>query len=122
MSNFSAGLSSINQAKQAKLRQQASSFELESEKNMLKQQFTTDWLYYQSLIKQRQLLNDSLSTSQKIQQSLSRQFIAASKQWQYVMSVISTISQLESQLSDIIAESMLASWRLAIRTKGINKI
>lgn len=120
--NFGAGLSSINQIKQANLRLKAAFFELESEKNILKQKFTNDLLYYESLIKQKELLDNSLNESQKIQQSLYRQFIAGKKQWQDIMVAINTTHQLYLQLSNIIAESILFSWRLAISINGVNKI
>lgn len=122
ISDFGAGLSNFSQIRQAELEERASLFELESAKNTLKQQFKTNWLTYHSLIKQKRLLNDALSAQQKIQKSWYRQFLVGKKSWQDVMNATREVSQLESQLSDAIAESILTSWGLAIRINGVNKI
>ncbi len=121
-SSFGAGLSVLSNMQSAKLEKHSILLDFETQKNTITQQFESDWIAYQSLSKQKKLLNDALVAAQKIQQSWYRQFLAGRKHWQDVMNSIREVAQLESQIADAIAESLLISWRLAVRIKGVNAI
>ncbi|BAS68019.1 TolC family protein [Bathymodiolus septemdierum thioautotrophic gill symbiont] len=122
VSRFGAGLSSFSKIKQAKFEQQSSEFEIKSIRDSLKQKFEGEWLSVKSLIKQKAILSDALIASKKIQKSWYRQFLAGRKQWQDVMNAIREVAQLESQLADATAESLLISWRMGIRINGVLKL
>lgn len=122
VSRFGAGLSNFSNARKAKFEAQSSEFEIESVRDSIKQRFEGEWLSRKSLIKQKKVLSEALISSKKIQQSWYRQFLAGRKQWQDVMNSIREVSQLESQLADTIAESLLVTWRLGIRIDGALKL
>jgi adhesin transport system outer membrane protein len=96
--------------------------DLEAQNKKTITEFENDWLSYQSLSKQNKLLESALLTAQKIQRSWYRQFLAGRKQWQDVMNSIREVAQLKAQIANTVSESLLVSWRLAIRIKGVGAI
>ncbi len=121
-SNFGAGLSLLSRIESARLTEHSILLDLETQKNTTIQKFESDWTSYQSLSEQKKLLKAALLSVKKIQQSWYRQYLNGRKQWIDVMNSIREVNQLESKMSDVIVESLLTSWRLAISIKGVGAI
>ena len=121
-SSFGAGLSIFSKIERAKLEERSILLDLEDQNKKTITEFENDWLSYQSLSKQNKLLESALLTAQKIQRSWYRQFLAGRKQWQDVMNSIREVAQLKAQIANTVSESLLVSWRLAIRIKGVGAI
>jgi adhesin transport system outer membrane protein len=121
-SSFGAGLSIFSKIERAKLEERSILLDLETQNKKTITEFENDWLSYQSLSKQNKLLESALLTAQKIQRSWYRQFLAGRKQWQDVMNSIREVAQLKAQIANTVSESLLVSWRLAIRIKGVGAI
>jgi len=121
-SSFGAGLSNFSNTRQIENRHRSLQARIKNEKKQTEQQIKLDWMSSTSLKKQEAFLKSSLASTEKVQKSYYRQFLAGKKTWREVMSSIRDVSQLESRLADVYKEIIQSNWRIFVYIEDINAI
>jgi adhesin transport system outer membrane protein len=67
-------------------------------------------------------LQAALKAALEVSQSYDRQFLAGRKTWLDVMNAARELVQIEVQLADIESTQVIATWRLAIYSQGLNAV
>ena len=109
-SQFGAGFSSISTIKSAKWQRQTALAQVEVQKLAT------------SLTQRLSPLSDSLTAAGQVSASYDRQFLAGRKTWIDVMNAARERAQIEIQLAELRASLLVASWRLAMVTQGVNAV
>lgn len=121
-SSFGAGLSNFSNTRKIENRHRSLQARIENENKQTEQQIKLDWMSSTSLKKQEAFLKSSLLSTEKVQKSYYRQFLAGKKTWREVMSSIRDVSQLESRLADVYKEVIQSNWRIFVYVEDISKI
>jgi adhesin transport system outer membrane protein len=121
-SQFGAGFSSISTIKSAKWQRQAALAQVEEQKLAVSEQVLADYALATSLTQRLSQLSDSLTAAGQVSASYDRQFLAGRKTWIDVMNAARERAQIEIQLAELRASLLVASWRLAMVTQGVNVV
>jgi adhesin transport system outer membrane protein len=118
-SRFGAGLSSLSGIAGAKSQHQAALAEVEVQRLSVSEQVLADYALATSLESRLDPLKASMDAAGEVAKSYDRQFLAGRKSWLDVMNAARELAQTETQLADIQSAQIIATWRLAIYTKGL---
>jgi adhesin transport system outer membrane protein len=117
-SQFGAGLSSLSAISGARAQYQAALAEVDAQHRAVGEQVMADWALATQSQARLQALQASLAAAGDVSHSYDRQFLAGRKSWLDVMNAARELAQTESQIADIRATLVVATWRLAILTQA----
>lgn len=115
---FGAGLSSLSAVRGARAQYEAALAEVDAQHRTVGEQVMADWALATESQARLQALNASLDAAGEVSHSYDRQFLAGRKSWLDVMNAARELAQTESQIADIRATLVVATWRLAILTQA----
>lgn len=116
---FGAGLSAMSNVEAAKNQHRAALADEEVQVRAINEQVLSDYAQAISLVTRMSALKASLEAARQVAESYDRQFLAGRKSWLDLMNAARELAQTETQLADVEAAQLVASWRLAIATEGI---
>ena len=117
-----AGLSSLSQVSGAQARYESALEDIETARMSLAEQVSSDHMLIASGQSRLVLLESSLLSAQAISQAWDRQFLTGQKSWLDVMNSMRELAQIELQIADVKASSLLLTWRLALYTQGVDAL
>ena len=115
-----AGLTVLSNVKAAQARSLAAKEEVQSQTLSITEQVLTDYAQAVRLTEQTQALESALTSQEQVMLSHDRQFLAGRKSWTEVLNAARELSQAQAQLTDIKANHIAVSWRLALFVKGLD--
>jgi adhesin transport system outer membrane protein len=115
-----AGLSVLSNVKAAQARSLAAKEEVQSQTLSISEQVLTDYAQAARLVEQTQALESALTSQEQVMQSHDRQFLAGRKSWTEVLNAARELSQAQAQLTDVKANHIAVSWRLALFVNGLD--
>ncbi len=115
-SKFGPGLSSFTQISAAKVQEDGSEFEIQSQQRIIRELVMNDVSVLRSLQEKIQVLQGALQASQSVLESFERQFNAGRKSWLDLMTVAKDVAQNETQLAELRGSQLQTSWHLQILT------
>lgn len=116
---FGGGLSSLSSIERAQALNTAAMEDVQTQQLAVDEQVQGDTILLRTAQQRRQGLLRAKESAIEVYASWERQFLAGRKQWQDLMNAAREQSQTELQLADAIGAQHLASWRLAVLTKGV---
>jgi adhesin transport system outer membrane protein len=119
-SSFGAGLSGQSAIAEATARHEAALADLESQARDLSEQVMADHALLLQSEPRRLALRTAIDLSDTVRESWDRQYQAGRKTWQDLMSAAREQVQNEAQAADVEAAQLVASWRLALLTAGVD--
>jgi adhesin transport system outer membrane protein len=117
---FGAGLSVAAGVSAARAEQQAAEADLKAQERAVAEQVMTDQALALSTASRIRALESSLRAATEVSASYDRQFLAGRKSWLDVMNAARELAQTEMQLADLQTTQLVASWRLAVYTRGLS--
>ncbi len=117
-----AGLSVLTNLKSAQARSQAAKEEVQTQTLTISEQVLTDYAQVARLTEQTQALQSALTSQEQVMLSHDRQFLAGRKSWTEVLNAARELAQAQAQLTDVKANHIAVSWRLALFVKGLDII
>lgn len=114
-----AGLTVLSNVKAAQARSLAAKEEVQTQTLSISEQVLTDYAQVTRLAEQTQALASALTSQEQVMLSHDRQFLAGRKSWTEVLNTARELSQAQAQLTDIKANHIAVSWRLALFVKGL---
>jgi adhesin transport system outer membrane protein len=121
-SRFGAGLSSLSGIDGAKSMYLAALEEVEAQGRIVSEQVLADYTLAASAKSRTIALQAALKAALEVSQSYDRQFLAGRKTWLDVMNAARELAQIEVQLADLESTQVIATWRLAIYSQGLNAV
>jgi adhesin transport system outer membrane protein len=115
-----AGLSVLSNVKAAQAKSLAAKEEVQSQTLSITEQVLTDYAQAVRLTEQTQALESALTSQEQVMLSHDRQFLAGRKSWTEVLNAARELSQAQAQLTDIKANHIAVSWRLALFVSGLD--
>ena len=115
-----AGLSVLSNVKAAQARSLAAKEEVQSQTLSITEQVLTDYAQAVRLTEQTQALESALTSQEQVMLSHDRQFLAGRKSWTEVLNAARELSQAQAPLTDIKANHIAVSWRLALFVSGLD--
>ena len=115
-----AGLTGLSNVKAAQARSLAAKEEVQTQTLSISEQVLTDYAQVTRLAEQTQALASALTSQEQVMLSHDRQFLAGRKSWTEVLNTARELSQAQAQLTDIKANHIAVSWRLALFVKGLD--
>ena len=115
-----AGLTVLSNVKAAQARSLAAKEEVQTQTLSISEQVLTDYAQVTRLAEQTQALASALTSQEQVMLSHDRQFLAGRKSWTEVLNTARELSQAQAQLTDIKANHIAVSWRLALFVKGLD--
>ena len=115
-----AGLSVLSNVKAAQAKSLAAKEEVQSQTLSISEQVLTDYAQVARLVEQTQALESALTSQEQVMLSHDRQFLAGRKSWTEVLNAARELSQAQAQLTDIKANHIAVSWRLALFVSGLD--
>ena len=115
-----AGLSVLSNVKAAQAKSLAAKEEVQSQTLSISEQVLTDYAQAARLVEQTQALESALTSQEQVMLSHDRQFLAGRKSWTEVLNTARELSQAQAQLTDIKANHIAVSWRLALFVSGLD--
>lgn len=115
-----AGLTVLSNVKAAQARSLAAKEEVQTQTLSISEQVLTDYAQVTRLAEQTQALASALTSQEQVMLSHDRQFLAGRKSWTEVLNTARELSQAQAQLTDIKANHIAVSWRLALFIKGLD--
>ena len=115
-----AGLTVLSNVKSAQARSLAAKEEVQTQTLSISEQVLTDYAQVTRLAEQTQALASALTSQEQVMLSHDRQFLAGRKSWTEVLNTARELSQAQAQLTDIKANHIAVSWRLALFVKGLD--
>ena len=115
-----AGLTVLSNVKAAQARSLAAKEEVQTQTLSISEQVLTDYAQVKRLTEQTQALASALTSQEQVMLSHDRQFLAGRKSWTEVLNTARELSQAQAQLTDIKANHIAVSWRLALFVKGLD--
>jgi adhesin transport system outer membrane protein len=115
-----AGLTVLSNVKAAQARSLAAKEEVHTQTLSISEQVLTDYAQVTRLAEQTQALASALTSQEQVMLSHDRQFLAGRKSWTEVLNTARELSQAQAQLTDIKANHIAVSWRLALFIKGLD--
>lgn len=119
---FGAGLSSLSSVSAARLRREAALANVERQRYLLDTDIASDLLLQQSIARRLIALMQSKQATQNVYQSFERQFLSGSRTWLDLLNSARELTQVELQIADARASSVLVSWRLYILAHGVDSV
>lgn len=119
---FGAGLSSLSSVSAARLRREAALANVERQRYLLDTDIASDLLLQQSIARRLIALTQSKQAIQNVYQSFERQFLSGSRTWLDLLNSARELTQVELQIADARASSVLVSWRLYILAHGVDSV
>jgi adhesin transport system outer membrane protein len=113
---FGAGLSALSNIRGARAQHEAALAEVEAQQRSVNEQVMADYALASQSEARLVALDASLGAAADVASSYDRQFLAGRKSWLDVMNAARELAQTESQIADIRAAQVVATWRLAILT------
>jgi adhesin transport system outer membrane protein len=117
-SQFGAGLSALSNIRGARAQYDAALAEVDAQHRNVSEQVMADYTLATASEARLLALEASLAAAGDVAQSYDRQFLAGRKSWLDVMNAARELAQTESQIADIRAAQVVATWRLAILTNA----
>jgi adhesin transport system outer membrane protein len=111
---FGAGLSTLSNIRGARAQYEAALAEVDAQGRNVGEQVMADYALATESTARLQALEASLAAAGDVAASYDRQFLAGRKTWLDVMNAARELAQTESQIADIRAAQVVATWRLAI--------
>ena len=115
-----AGLTVLSNVKAAQARSLAAKEEVQTQTLSISEKVLTDYAQVKRLAEQTQALASALTSQEQVMLSHDRQFLAGRKSWTEVLNTARELSQAQAQLTDIKANHIAVSWRLALFVKGLD--
>jgi adhesin transport system outer membrane protein len=115
-SQFGAGLSTLSNIRGARAQYDAALAEVDAQHRNVSEQVMADYALATESGARLEALEASLAAAGDVAKSYDRQFLAGRKSWLDVMNAARELAQTESQIADIRAAQVVATWRLAILT------
>ena len=115
-----AGLSVLSNVKAAQAKSLSAKEEVQSQTLSITEQVLTDYAQAVRLTEQTQALESALTSQEQVMLSHDRQFLAGRKSWTEVLNAARELSQAQAQLTDIKANHIAVSWRLALFVSGLD--
>ncbi|TQV75951.1 TolC family protein [Exilibacterium tricleocarpae] len=119
---FGAGLSSRSIVSAARLRREAALVNIERQRQLLDSNIVSDKLLQVSVARRLTALMQSKQATQDVYESFERQFLSGSRTWLDLLNAARELTQVELQIADARASSVLVSWRLYILTQGVDSV
>lgn len=119
-SQFGAGLSTLSAISGARAQYDAALADVDAQNRNISEQVMADYALATESGARLQALEASLSAAGDVAGSYDRQFLAGRKSWLDVMNAARELAQTESQIADVRATQVVATWRLAILTNQIS--
>jgi adhesin transport system outer membrane protein len=119
---FGAGLSSFSDVSAARQRREAAMANVESQRQILGSNIASDMLLQKSIARRLIALKQSKQATENVYASFERQFLSGSRTWLDLLNSARELTQLELQIADARASSVLVSWRLFILTNGVDSV
>jgi adhesin transport system outer membrane protein len=116
---FGAGLSNLTSIEAARLQHQSALAEVDAQARAVSEQVLADYAVVATADSRMQALRASLEATKEVALSYDRQYLAGRKSWLDVMNTARELAQTEAQLADLQSTHVVASWRLAIVTRGV---
>ncbi len=113
-SQFGAGLSSLSAIDEAQARHAAALDDLQTERLTLEEALRVDHLQVSRAEARRADVTRAQQAAQGVLQSWDRQYLAGRKSWQELLNAAREDIQLRTQLADLDAARLVASWRVAL--------
>lgn len=117
-----AGLSSLSAVEAAMTQHAAALSEIEVQARNVNEQVLSDHASVRASASRREALQAALQSAEEVSASYDRQYLAGRKSWLDVMNAARELAQTETQLADLQATQLVASWRLAATTQGIEQL
>jgi adhesin transport system outer membrane protein len=114
-----AGLSVLSNVKAAQAKSLAAKEEVQTQTLSISEQVLTDYAQVARLAEQTQALESALVSQEQVTLSHDRQFLAGRKSWTEVLNAARELSQAQAQLTDVKANHIAVSWRLALFVNGL---
>lgn len=114
-----AGLSVWSNVKAAQAKSLAAQEEVHAQTLSISEQVLTDYAQTERLAEQTQALASALASQEHVMSSHDRQFLAGRKSWTEVLNAARELAQAQAQLTDVKANHIAVSWRLALFVKGL---
>jgi adhesin transport system outer membrane protein len=115
-SQFGAGLSAFSNIRGARAQYEAALLEVDAQHRNVSEQVMADYALAKESDARLQALQASLDAAGDVAKSYDRQFLAGRKSWLDVMNAARELAQLETQIADMRAAQVVATWRLALFT------
>ena len=115
-----AGLSVLSNVKAAQAKSLAAKEEVQTQTLSISEQVLTDYAQVARLAEQTQALESALISQEQVMLSHDRQFLAGRKSWTEVLNAARELSQAQAQLTDVKANHIAVSWRLALFVNGLD--
>lgn len=115
-----AGLSVLSNVKAAQAKSLAAKEEVQTQTLSISEQVLTDYAQVARLAEQTQALESALVSQEQVMLSHDRQFLAGRKSWTEVLNAARELSQAQAQLTDVKANHIAVSWRLALFVNGLD--
>jgi len=116
---FGAGLSLGANIEAARTQYQAALAEVDAQLRTVIDQVLSDQALALSTDIRVVAIQAAIRAAADVSDSYDRQFLAGRKSWLDVMNAARELSQNETQLADLLATQLMATWRLAIYTSGV---
>lgn len=117
-SQFGPGLSTFSNIRGARARHEAALADVDAQHRNVSEQVMADYALATESEARLQALQASLDAAGEVAKSYDRQFLAGRKSWLDVMNAARELAQLETQIADIRASQVVATWRLALLTNA----
>ena len=115
-----AGLSVLSNVKADQSKSLAAKEEVQTQTLSISEQVLTDYAQAARLAEQTQALESALVSQEQVMLSHDRQFLAGRKSWTEVLNAARELSQAQAQLTDVKANHIAVSWRLALFVNGLD--
>ena len=115
-----AGLSVLSNVKAAQAKSLAAKEEVQTQTLSISEQVLTDYAQAARLAEQTKALESALVSQEQVMLSHDRQFLAGRKSWTEVLNAARELSQAQAQLTDVKANHIAVSWRLALFVNGLD--
>jgi adhesin transport system outer membrane protein len=116
--SFGAGRAAASQVQAAAAQLSAAAAERESQQRSVTERLLADLALAGAAAARQQTLTRVLAASEELLASYDRQFLAGRKSWLDLMNAARELAQTETQLADVAAARVVATWRLAIQVLG----
>jgi adhesin transport system outer membrane protein len=117
-----AGLSLMSNIKAAQAKSLAAQEEVQIQTLAVTEQVLTDHAQALRLAEQTKVLESALMSQEQVMFSHNRQFLAGRKSWTEVLNATRELAQAQAQLSDVKANHIAVSWRLALFVRGLDVV
>ena len=118
-SNFGAGLSRQAALAEVINRHAAALADVQTQRRILGEQILTDHALLTEAGTRSQALQQAADLAEQVLASSDRQYLTGRKTWQDLMNSAREQVQAQLQLVDLEASQLVASWRLALLTRGL---